>query len=115
VRARELLGKAAETNAEAQYQLGLMLAEGTGGAKDDAGARALFEKAAAQNHPGALERMGAFAQEGRGGPQDKAAAKSYFKRAADLGDEQAKAELKRLDCPIAIKDKRGQFVTDLCW
>jgi uncharacterized protein len=115
VRARELLGKAAETNAEAQYQLGLMLADGTGGAKDDAGARALFEKAAAQNHPGALERMGAFAQEGRGGPQDKAAAKTYFKRAADLGDEQAKAELKRLDCPIAIKDKRGNPVTDLCW
>jgi uncharacterized protein len=115
VRARELLGKAAETNAEAQYQLGLMLAEGTGGAKDDAGARVLFEKAAAQNHPGALERMGAFTAEGRGGPQDKTAAKAYFKRAADLGDEQAKAALKRLDCPIAIKDKRGQFVTDLCW
>jgi len=115
VRARELLGKAAETNAEAQYQLGLMLADGSGGAKDDAGARALFEKAAAQNHPAALERIGAFAAEGRGGPQDKAAAKAYLKRAADLGDEQAKAELKRLDCPIAIKDKRGKFVTDLCW
>jgi TPR repeat protein len=114
-RARELLGKAAETNAEAQYQLGLMLADGTGGDKDDAGARALFERAAAQNHPGALERMGAFAQEGRGGPKDKEAAKGYFKRAADLGNEQAKAELKRLDCPIAIKDKRGNFVTDLCW
>ena len=55
-RARELLAKSAETNAEAQYQLGLMLAEGKGGAQDDAGARALFEKAAAQNHPGALER-----------------------------------------------------------
>ncbi|WP_414642280.1 tetratricopeptide repeat protein [Bradyrhizobium sp.] len=114
-RARELLSKAAETNAEAQYQLGLMLADGTGGPKDDAGARALFEKAAAQNHPGALERMGAFSEEGRGGPKDKEAAKAYFKRAADLGDEQAKAELKRLDCPIAIKDKRGNFVTDLCW
>ena len=114
-RARQLLGKAAETNAEAQYQLGLMLADGAGGAKDDAGARALFEKAAAQNHPGALERMGAFSQEGRGGPQDKEAAKAYFKRAADLGDEQAKAELKRLSCPVAIKDKRGNFVTDLCW
>src|SRR5215468_5713817 len=114
-RARELLGKAAEANAEAQYQLGLMLANGSGGPKDDAGARALFGKAAAQNHPGALERMGAFSQEGRGGPQDKDAAKSYYKRAADLGDEQAKAALKRLNCPIAIKDKRGNFVTDLCW
>ena len=115
VRARKLLGKAAETNAEAQYQLGLMLADGTGGAKDDAGARALFEKAAAQDHPGALERMGAFAAEGRGGPKDKDAAKAYYKRAADLGDEQAKVALKRLECAITIKDKRGNFVTDLCW
>src|SRR6266550_6654360 len=53
-RARELLSKAAETNAEAQYQLGMMLAEGHGGARDDTAARALFEKAAGQNHPGAL-------------------------------------------------------------
>ena len=108
-RARELLGKAAETNAEAQYQLGLMLADGTGGAKDDAGARALFEKAAAQNHPGALERMGAFAQEGRGGPKDKDAAKAYYQRAADLGDEEAKKALKRLRCPYRDQGQARQF------
>ena len=111
-RARELLAKAAETNAEAQYQLGLMLAEGNGGAKDDVAARALFEKAAAQNHPGALERMGAFAQEGRGGPKDSDAAKAYYERAAALGDEDAKKALERLRCPYAIKDKRGNLVTD---
>lgn len=115
VRARELLAKAAETNAEAQYQLGLMLAEGTGGAKDDAGARAMFEKAAAQNHPGALTQMGNFAQEGRGGPKDADAAKTYYQRAADLGDENAKAALKRMQCPYAIKDKRGNLVTNLCF
>lgn len=114
-RSRELLSEAAETNAEAQYQLGLMLADGTGGPQDDAGARALFEKAAAQNHPGALERMGAFAAEGRGGPKDRDAAKSYYKRAADLGNDQAKAALKKMECAITIKDKRGNFVTDLCW
>jgi TPR repeat protein len=114
-RARELLAKAAETNAEAQYQLALMLADGTGGAKDDAGARGLFEKAAAQNHPGALERMGAFAQEGRGGPKDTAAAKAYYERAAALGDEDAKKALERLRCPYAIKDKRGNLVTNLCF
>jgi uncharacterized protein len=114
-RAREVLARAPETNTEAQYQLGLMLADGTGGPKDDAGARALFEKAAAQNHPGALVQMGAFAQEGRGGPKDRDAAKEYYKRAADLGDEQAKAALKRLSCPVAIKDKRGNLVTDLCF
>jgi TPR repeat protein len=114
-RARQLLAKAAETNAEAQYQLGLMLADGTGGAKDDAGARSLFEKAAVQNHPGALERMGAFAQQGRGGPKDSTAAKAYYERAAALGDEDAKKALERLRCPYAIKDKRGNLVTNLCF
>ena len=114
-RARQLLAKAAETNAEAQYQLGLMLAEGTGGEKDEAAARALFEKAAAQNHPGALLQMGAFTEAGRGGPKDAAAAKAYYQRAADLGDEEAKKALKRMDCPMTIKDKRGNFVTNLCF
>jgi TPR repeat protein len=114
-RARELLAKAAQTNPEAQYQLGLMLAEGTGGAKDEEGARALFEKAAAQNHAGALARMGEFAEQGRGGPKDAAAAKSYYQRAADLGDADAKKALKRLDCPIVLKDKRGNLVSNLCF
>jgi TPR repeat protein len=115
VRARALLAKTAETNAEAQYQLGMMMAEGTGGPKDDVAARNLFEKAAAQGHPGALERMGAFAQSGRGGAQDSSAAKAYYEKAAALGNEDAKAALKRADCPIAIKDKRGKFVTNLCF
>src|SRR6202795_933514 len=114
-RARQLLAKAAETNAAAQDQLRLMMANGTGGAQDDAGARNLFEKAAAQKHPGALERMGAFAQEGRGGPKDAGAAKAYYERAAALGDEDAKKALKRMECPYAIKDKRGNFVTNLCF
>jgi uncharacterized protein len=114
-RARELLAKAAETNAEAQYQLGLMMADGTGGAKDDATARHLFEKAAAQNHAGALERMGAFTQEGRGGPKDSSAAKAFYERAAALGDEDARKALKRMECPFVIKDKRGNFVTNLCF
>jgi len=114
-RSRELLSKGAETNAEAQYQLGMMLAEGAGGEKDDVAARAMFEKAAAQNHPGALERMGAFAQEGRGGPKDSDAAKAYYQRAAALGDEDAKKALERTRCPYVIKDKRGNVVTNLCW
>jgi TPR repeat protein len=115
-KARALFAKAAQTNsAEAQYQLGLMTAEGVGGPQDDVAARALFEKAAAQGHPGALERMGAFAQNGRGGPQDATAAKAYYEKAAALGNEDAKAALKRMDCPIAIKDKRGNLVTTLCF
>ena len=116
VEARALLSRAAETNsAEAQYQLGLMIADGIGGSKDDVAARALFEKAAAQGHPGALERMGAFAQGGRGGPRDSDAAKAYYERAAALGNEAAKAALKRAECRYAIRDKRGNFVANLCF
>src|SRR5215831_14957570 len=76
-------------------------------------ARALFDKAAAQGHAGALERMGAFALSGRGGAQDSAAAKAYYEKAAALGNEEAKAALKRLDCPYVIKDKRGTVVSNL--
>src|SRR5713226_2257574 len=116
VKARALLSRAAETNsAEAQYQLGLMIADGIGGPRDDVAARALFEKAAAQDHPGASERMGAFAQSGRGGPQDSNAAKAYYERAAALGNEEAKAALKRAECRYAIRDKRGNFVANLCF
>jgi TPR repeat protein len=115
-KARALLSRAAETNsAEAEYQLGLMMADGVGGPKDEVGARALFEKAAAQNHPGALERLGAFAQSGRGGPQDSGAAKSYYERAAALGNEDAKVALKRAECPYVLKNKQGQVVTNLCF
>jgi len=116
VKTRALLVKAVETNsAEAQYQLGLMMADGVGGPRDDAGARALFEQAAAQGHAGALERMGAFAQSGRGGPKDADAAKAYYEKAAALGSEEAKAALKRAECSWVVKDKQGKVVTHLCF
>ncbi|UYO51398.1 sel1 repeat family protein [Rhodopseudomonas palustris] len=115
VKTRALLAKGAESNAEAQYQLGMMMADGIGGPKDDVGARALFEKAAGQGHPGALLQMGAFAQAGRGGPKDSDAAKAYYEKAAALGNADAKAALKRSDCPYVLKDKRGNMVTNLCF
>jgi uncharacterized protein len=115
-RSRAMLMRAAEKNsAEAQYQLGLMFADGIGGPPDDVAARSLFEKAAAQDHPGALERMGEFAQDGRGGPQDSTAAKAYYERAIALGNEDAKDALKRAQCRYTIKDKRGKVVTELCF
>jgi TPR repeat protein len=116
VQARALLGKAAEANSpEAQFQLGLMAAEGTGGPKDELAARALFEKAAAQGHAEAMVWSGAYAELGKGGPQDKNAAKAYYEKAAALGNEEAKARLKRLQCPYVLKDKRGDVLTNLCF
>ena len=94
---------------------GTMFADGIGGPQDDVAARSLFEKAAAQDHPGALEQMGEFAQSGRGGPQDSNAAKAYYERAVALGNENAKDALKRSQCRWTIKDKQGKFVTDLCF
>ena len=114
--ARALLTKAAETNsAEAQFQLGLMMANGIGGPKDDVAARGLFEKAAAQGHAGALDWMGNFAESGRGGPEDRSAAKNYYEKAAALGNDDAKAALERLKCPIVMKTKRGEVWTHLCF
>jgi len=43
------------------------------------------------------------------------AAKAYYEKAAALGNEDAKAALKRSECPFTIKDKRGNFVTNLCF
>lgn len=114
--ARAQLAKAAEANvAEAQFQLAMMMADGEGGPKDEASARALLEKAAAQNHVEALVWAGSFAQRGVGGPEDSAKAKAYFTRAAALGNEDAKAALKRIECPYVLKDKRGQVMTNLCF
>lgn len=114
--ARALLEKAAAANsAEAEFELGVMMANGTGGPKDDAGARALFQKAAAQNHAAALEWLGAFEEAGRGGPQDKSAAKADYGRAVALGDTDAKAGLERLKCPLMLTTKRGEVWTRLCF
>jgi len=95
--------------------LGVMYAEGTGGPKDDVAARAMFEKAAAQNHAEALDWLGNFVLSGRGGPQDTKAAKGYYEKAAALGNEDAKAALRRLDCSMIVKDRRGNVLGNLCF
>ncbi len=112
---RAMLAKAAETNsAEAQFQLGLMYANGVGGPQDDVAARAMFEKAAAQNHPGALAWAGSFAESGRGGPKDEAAAKADYERAVALGNDDAKAGLRRMRCSIQLSDQKGNPLWTLC-
>ncbi len=116
VATRTLLAKAAEANsADAQFQLGMMMADGVGGPKDDVTARALFEKAAAQDHAGALDWLGSFAESGRGGPKDQAAAKAYYEKSAALGNDDAKAALERMKCPLVLTTKKGEVWTRLCF
>ena len=38
-----------------------------------------------------------------------------LEKAAALGNEDAKAALKRAECPYVLKDKRGNLVTTLCF
>jgi TPR repeat protein len=106
-RIRALLARAVETNsAEAQYQLGLMMADGTGGPLDDAGARTLFEKAAAQGHSGArtdgrirgsrtrrterYERRQGVLREGRGTRQRRRQGRAEARAMSDRAQGQAR-------------------------
>jgi TPR repeat protein len=112
---RAAMGRAADANSpEAQFQLGLMLANGDGGPQDDVAARGLFEKAAAKNHTGAMVALGVFWQDGRGGSSDTSTARSYYEKAAALGNPDAKAAIKRLECPRGFKDKQGNIIATLC-
>jgi len=114
--ARALLEQAAATNsAEAEFQLGMMEANGTGGPKDDVAARAMFAKAAAQGHAAATEWLAAFEEAGLGGPKDKDAAKVDYQKAVALGDDHAKAGLERLKCPLVVSTKSGEVWTHLCF
>ncbi|WP_020173477.1 tetratricopeptide repeat protein [Methyloferula stellata] len=74
---------------QATFGLGLAKLNGNGVPKDRDGARQLFLKAAAENHPGALYNLGVMALENNGVVSDFPKAARYFKQAADLGDPDA--------------------------
>ena len=49
-------------------------------------------------------------------PQDTRVGQGLLsRRAAALGDDDAKAALKRLDCPYVLKNKRGEAWSNLCF
>jgi len=116
VQARAMLVKAvgSTSSAEGEFQLGLMYANAVGGPKDDVAARVLFDKSAAQNHPFALEWAGLFAETGRGGPKDEAAARADYEKAVALGNDDAKAGLRRMRCSIQLSDKKDKPLWTLC-
>ncbi len=72
-------------DAEAQYRLGIMYAEGRGVAPNDAEAALWFERAAEQGEPMAQYNLGASYAEGSGVRKDMATAAKWFRRAADQG------------------------------
>ncbi len=87
-KAREWLEKAAaQGDAEAQYNLGIMYDNGQGVRQNYAKAREWYEKAAAQGNVEAQYNLGCLYNNGQGVRQNKATAKEWFGKACDNGDQ----------------------------
>ena len=80
-------------HAVAQYNLGLLYANGQGVPKDDAQARQWYEKAAVQGHADAQVNLGSLYDYGRGVPQDFKMAVKWYRRSADQGNDLAQRRL----------------------
>lgn len=79
--------------AVAQYQIGLLYANGKGVTKDDAKARQWYEKAAIQGHTEAQVNLGVLLMYARGGQQDYKMAVYYLRLAANKGNDLAQRRL----------------------
>jgi TPR repeat protein len=90
---REWQPLAKQGQAVAQYNLGLLYANGQGVTKDDAQARQWYEKAALQNHAEAQVNLGSLYDYARGGPQDFKMAVRWYRRSAEQGNELAQKRL----------------------
>ena len=77
----------------AQYNLGLLYANGQGVTKDDAKARQWYEKAAVQGHVEAQVNLGILLMYARGGQQDYKMAVYYLRLAANQGNDLAQRRL----------------------
>ena len=93
---------AKNSNAEAQYRLGLMYKFGWGANRDPKVAASWFRLAADQNHPEAQAELGVLYKLGRGVSEDATEAARWFRRAADSGVGIAQLNLAR-----AYKDGTG--------
>ena len=86
--------KAAEQgDAEAQFNLGGLYADGDGVPQDDKQAVDWYRKAAEQGYADAQNNLGVMYAKGRGVPQDDKQAAEWYKKAAEQGDAYAQASL----------------------
>src|SRR6266478_5702190 len=82
-----------EGNADAQWRLGHMYANGQGVPQDDATAVTWFRIAADQGYAVAQGNLGLMYVNGQGVSQDYAMAVTWFRKAADQGYTSAQANL----------------------
>ena len=90
---RELRPLAERGHAAAQFNLGLIYANGQGLAKDDVLARQWWEKAAVQGHAEAQANLGVLLVYARGGPQDYKMAVYWLRLSANQGNDLAQRKL----------------------
>ena len=92
--AYELFLEAAETgNAEAQYNLGVLIQTGQGTEKDPARALSWFEKSAAQGWADAQYQLGNMYEFGQAVPQSYQNAAALYMKAAEQGHASAQTNL----------------------
>ena len=84
---------AEQAQAVAQYQLGLLYANGQGVTRDDAKARQWYEKAAVQRHTEAQVNLVVMLMYARGGQQDYKMAVYYLRLAANQDNDLAQRRL----------------------
>ena len=92
--ARQLYAVLAEQgDSHAETNLGLMYANGAGGAADLVGAAALYRKAALQGNRVAEYNLGDLLARGQGVAQDEAEAASWYRKSAEQGVGEAQVNL----------------------
>jgi TPR repeat protein len=89
-------------DAEAQYRLATLYAEGKGVAQSDATAAEWYQRAADQGNAMAQYNLGVSYAQGLGVPKDDAKAAAWFRRAAEQGLAYA-----QLNLGILYAEKRG--------
>ena len=92
-----LLGAAFLDEPTAQYLVGTMYVFGIGTAMDYSEALYWFGIAADQGHAASMNELGILHAEGMGVEPDFAKAKEFWQKAAELGSEEAEANLKQLE------------------
>lgn len=110
-KARDFAKRAEEQgNLHGRLNYALMLLLGSGGPKDPALAQTLLEKNVFEGHVSTMLEYARAVLQGQLGPVDKERARLLYQRAADLGSQQAKDEIAKLDKaqkpPAAAAKKR---------
>jgi TPR repeat protein len=112
-RFKKVSARAAKGDAESQYKLGKMYAEGVGVSIDNAKSTQAFESAAEQGHAKAEYNLGLRHYEGIGVKRNRTTAYKWFKAAADQNDPAAQYYLGKMFA--AGSGVKQNYQTSLEW